>query len=776
MLQRIRYPVILLAMLLCLTEFVGYAQERPPWNTADMIRDRMFQAQANTLAAGWNHADVIAASISLIDEAQAQYRAEFQPEYGAFAPAADQAIQDAFAVARSAALAGDAPTLAAAAGRLQTAILWGSKEVALDAVARGEMARSAEWLRLREFRESTKVSTVDNPSAQAINDVQTGAITNDEAAAIIRDDLRDTYFFRLRTALAELAAATDKGFATRAADWAGRAEGYFALLREDFVLKQGRDVAADVAANLAILTEQAIASDWDGIAAMLPTIRDRLGNYQPIALDETTIADRGTLLYTFTDLIYIEYKDGVRNGEITIPIEYYEAQTFHEQAVAIFQELRATLAARDPAASERLTVIFAEIDRIMDDLGESTQVEALVAEALDLIETTLAIEPTAGDDASFTVITTLLDSVVAAAGEGRYADAERTRLEAYAVFEGGPEQRLANRRPLLSRELEGLFWEGIQSEPGLAVLIRQEASPDAIAAVVDAIKPRLAEADTLLAGGVSGLIAALNSLAIIVREGLEAVLIIGAIVGYLRTTGEPKKYAVRVYIGVAAAIGLSLATWWAANTVITITVANRELIEGVTSLIAVAVLFYVTNWLFHKVYVLDWLSFVRQNVGRAISSGSAFGLAALGFTVVYREGFETVLFYQALLFDADPLWVLGGFVLGLAIILVVAYAILHLGQRLPLKPFFTVTGLLLLVLAFSFTGSGIRELQEAGVVSVTLLPIVPENLLLMEILGIYPTVETTLAQGFFLAALVFTFALSFWRGQQARVPSETGSS
>jgi high-affinity iron transporter len=404
-------------------------------------------------------------------------------------------------------------------------------------------------------------------------------------------------------------------------------------------------------------------------------------------------------------------------------------------------------------------------------------VETLVAEALNLIETTLAIEPVAGGSgASFTVITTLLDGVVAAAEEGRYDEAERTRLEAYAVFEGGPEQRLANRMPILSRELEGLFWEGIQGEPGLAVLIRQEAPPADIAAVIDEIEPRLAEADIVLASGLTGIFAALNSLAIIVREGLEAVLIIGAIVGYLRTTGEPARYTTWVYGGVVAAIVLSLATWWAASTVLTITVANRELIEGVTSLIAVAVLFYVTNWLFHKVYVLDWLAFVKQNVGHAISTGSAFGLAALGFTVVYREGFETVLFYQALLFDADPLWVLGGFVVGVIIILGVAYAILHLGQRLPLKPFFTVTGVLLLLLAFSFTGSGIRELQEAGLVSVTLLPIVPENLLLMELFGMFPTVETTLAQLLFVVALAATFALSFWRGRLAQAPVDARSS
>lgn len=773
--------LVILGGLLHFAMSSSLAQEPTPWQAADTIRDHLFQAQADLLAAA-SADDPEAAYTAAAEEvaaAIAAHTTSLQPPLTAHAPEQATTVSMLLDDAHEAAIAGEGVRLAILRGEIWTEILHGSFLAAQRTLADGDTTAALAWLRLREFRESTKVSTVDNPSAKAITQLQEGSIDTDEAATIIADDLRDTYFFRLREALNEFEAAAERDYAIRAAEWAGLANGYFAILREDIVSKQGSDIATDLDTTLTTLTGQAIISDWAAVDNTLMTTSDLLNGYQPIALDEATIADRGTLLYTFTDLIYIEYKDGVRNGEITIPIEYYEAQTFHEQAVAIYQELRPTLETRDPTATARLNEIFSEIDVIMEGLGDTAQVESLVAEALNLIETTLAIEPAAGGDgASFTVITTLLDGVITAAEEGRYNEAERTRLEAYAVFEGGPEQRLANRMPILSRELEGLFWEGIDGEPGLAVLIRQEASSEQIAIVVEQITPRLAEADTVLASGLTGIFAALNSLAIIVREGLEAVLIVGAIVGYLRTTGEPKKYRTWVYGGVAGAILLSLVTWWAANTIITITVANRELIEGMTSLIAVAVLFYVTNWLFHKVYVLDWLTFIRQNVGHAISTGSAFGLAALGFTVVYREGFETVLFYQALLFDADPLWVLIGFGVGLVIIIGVAYAILHLGQRLPLKPFFTTTGALLLLLAFSFTGSGIRELQEAGVVSVTLLPIVPENLLLMEILGIFPTVETTLAQVLFVLALAATFTLSFWRGRLTKqtVQTETRSS
>ncbi|MEM7346951.1 MAG: FTR1 family protein, partial [Chloroflexota bacterium] len=400
-------------------------------------------------------------------------------------------------------------------------------------------------------------------------------------------------------------------------------------------------------------------------------------------------------------------------------------------------------------------------------------IQSRVEEALGLIEITLAVtQDAATAESSLIVINTLFDDVLTAVDEGRYEDAERSRLEAYAMFENGMEQRLANRAIVMSRELEGLFWEGSGGQKGLATLLREEASPAEIEENLSALRLKLDEAQSFLAAGLTGFLAAINSLAIIIREGLEAVLIIGAILGYMRATQAPPKYVRWVYIGVAAAILLSIATWWAAKTIITITVSSRELLEGVTSLIAVAVLFYVTNWLFHKVYVVDWLTFVKEQVNKALNTGSAFTLAALGFTVVYREGFETVLFYQALLFDAEVTPVLVGFIIGLVIIVIVAYFILQMSRRIPLKPFFTGTGILLLLLAFSLTGKGVRELQEAGVVTATLLSWIPENLILIELFGIFPTVETTVAQALLLTAIIITFAMSWWQGQRrAKTPA-----
>jgi high-affinity iron transporter len=750
------------------------AQPLPLWQAAEEIRATLFQAQNELYAAARTadpqpHYDAAARHITT---AAALYQEHLAP---GLAPEAAAALAADLETAAAAATAGDAPQLAAARGRFWGHLLHGSYLAVQAALAHEDATAAADWLRLREYRDATRVSVVEDAAAQALADWQAGQLTTAAAQTAVADDLRDATFFRLRAALDELDAAAAKRFSSRAAEWAGLAEGYFALLQTDIAGQLGADVAAALPDQFAALTAAAIAGEWTAVTAQTAAIEEILTGYQPVQLSPEAIAKRAQLFYLFTELVTVEYQNGVRDGAITIPIEYQEAITFRAQAAALFSELRPIIADRDAAAADRLAELLAAMDTTITSLGPPAEIEDMVAEALPLIESSLDVQPNANDPAAtFVVINTLLDELVAAVGRGDYAQAEQSRLEAYALFESGPESRLANRAPRLSRQLEGLFWEGSDGAPGLATLLAQEADEAEIGTAVAQIKTSLAEAESFLAAGLTGVLAALNSAAIIIREGLEAVLIIGAILGYMAAVPESRRYIKWVYAGVLAAIALSLLTWWASLHLITISVANRELIEGVTSLIAVAVLFYVTNWLFHKVYVVDWLQYVKEKVGHALSGGSAWLLVGLGFTVVYREGFETVLFYQALLFDADGTAVLSGFLVGAIIILAVAYAMLRLSKRLPLKPFFTVTGLLLMLLAFNFTGSGLRELQEAGVVSATWLAWMPENLLLMETLGIFPTLETSLAQLVFVAAIVITFSYSRWQGKSRQMVQSSG--
>ena len=754
-----RYIGIIL-IIFCGVLSLPQAQETPIWQAGDSIRSTLFDVQRLLFSVGRadNPAEVYAeAQIRLQDSLQV-YTSQLQPTASQYAPDANAAVLDAFSAADEALTAESPIAFASARGRIWTNLLWVSYDVVQHT---DDPAMAQAWLALREYRQATSVTLVDNPASRAL---QNADLSADEALVIVGNDLRDAYYFRLRDALTELESAVVDGYATRAAEWAGQSQGYFNILASDYAAKLGD--AESVISALRLLEAAIIAEDWEQSTIHLDEIRQLLSAYQPVELSPDLIAERGRLLYLFLDLIAVEYRDGVRDGEITIPIEYQEATTFLAQASSIYEELRPVIASTDAASAERLDVLLAEINMHMTNLDEFATVESAVNESLELIESSLAIQTQTDDiTATFTIVDTLLSEIIVAVADGRYTEAERARIEAYGLFESGPELRLANRAPVLSREIEGLFWEGSGGQEGLATLLTTEASVAEVTAAIEQVQIKLDEAQTFLGDTLTAPLAAVNSAIIIIREGLEAVLIIGAILAYMFKTGTNKRFIAWVFAGVAAAIALSILTWFAAQTFLTITPVQRELIEGVTSLIAVGVLFYVTNWLFHKVYVVDWMQYVREQADKALNNGHAFGLAMLGFMVVYREGLETVLFYQALLFDAEATPVLFGFIVGLCLILAIAYLILRLSKRIPLKPLFTATTILLLVLAFSFTGSGIRELQEAGAVSVTLLPWFPENLLLMELFGLFPTLETILAQVIFTVLIALTFMMSRWQSQ-----------
>lgn len=230
---------------------------------------------------------------------------------------------------------------------------------------------------------------------------------------------------------------------------------------------------------------------------------------------------------------------------------------------------------------------------------------------------------------------------------------------------------------------------------------------------------------------------------ILVREGFEAILVIGAITAYLNKSGNGSKTTV-VYYGSFLAILASLLTAIAINQIFNIGGANQEIMEGVTVLIAVVVLLSVCRWMISKADTKAWQSYIEGKVQHSVSGGNALSLGLAAFLAVYREGAEVVLFYQALLSDVgahiDAVWM--GFGAG-CVALAVIYGVIHYGSmKIPLKPFFLGTSIFMYCLAVSFAGSGVNKLQAGGVVGVTLIP----GMEAIDLLGIYPTWETLLPQ------------------------------
>lgn len=286
--------------------------------------------------------------------------------------------------------------------------------------------------------------------------------------------------------------------------------------------------------------------------------------------------------------------------------------------------------------------------------------------------------------------------------------------------------------------------------------IKQHADAGRITALLGGMSRDMFTADQFLAKGGHTWFAVVNSFVIVVREGLEAVLLIAALLTYLGAIGADARHRRQIFAGVATGLAATIATWFIASTLIPISGANRELIEGVTALLSVAVLLYVAHWLFQKTYIHDWKDYLRNRVGGAVTRGSAFAMAMLAFAAVYREGFETVLFYQALAFDSGMGAILMGFIPGAIVIIAFGFAIIRAGVKLPLKKVFAGTNAVLMYLAFVFIGKGLYNLQEAGLYSPHPLPL-PDHPALRQLLGFYPLVETLAAQAAFILLLMATY-------------------
>lgn len=235
-----------------------------------------------------------------------------------------------------------------------------------------------------------------------------------------------------------------------------------------------------------------------------------------------------------------------------------------------------------------------------------------------------------------------------------------------------------------------------------------------------------------------------QSLLILLREGVEALLVIAALIAYLRKAGAADK-VIYIWAGTGAALVASVITAWVLQGLIANSGAARETLEGMTMIVAAVLLSYVSVWLFARREMKQWQGFISDKMGDAVSSGSLWAIVSVAFFAVYREGAETILFYQALISDAEGAYdaIASGFGLALIGLLVIYVMIFQLSVRLPLKQFFTGTAGLLFALSVIFAGKATLELQVSGWMSNTWL----EGFPTISWLGVFPSVESLLTQG-----------------------------
>lgn len=354
-----------------------------------------------------------------------------------------------------------------------------------------------------------------------------------------------------------------------------------------------------------------------------------------------------------------------------------------------------------------------------------------------------------GDTAS-PVILALLDSALDFARSGKAAEAGDRAFDAYIAFE--PLETPARaKKPGLVATMEKHFadFKGAVRRSDIAAAKQsRDAIADGLPSVID-----------LTQSPSSGWEAFFQSFLIILREGFEAILVIGAVVAFLIKMGHRERLH-SIWVGIILGIVASLATAVVLKTLLGAMPASREIVEAATMLIAVVVLFSVSYWLISKVEAAKWQKFIRDKVTVALEHGGGKALALVAFLAVYREGAETALFYQALFNEGPNVGVplALGIVVGFGALSIIFTLFYRYGVKIPLRPFFTVTSLLLYYMAFVFMGKGIRELQEGNIMPITVIQGGPH----VEAMGIYPSVQTLTAQAILIVLLVFATVKTFW--------------
>ncbi len=749
------------------------AAAEPPWQAADAIRADLFEAQAQLLFAERTGDSVAAAEARLsgpLRRGLAEHAAAELREVEVSLRAAGRAAADL-----------DETALAAARGRIVSALRRGALAVAVAAARDGAAAEARSWMQIRDFRQTTRFTRPGVDGTAALQELAAKEISPREAVVQIEKDLLDTFQARLMTNLDEASQAAERGFDGRFAETAATVRGYWLAIAPEYAEQRDGEERRATNRDFELLAAAGAAADRAQFEAARKRVEADLEGFTAAPLTPEEQVNRASQLTRFNALVPKEYDKGTAEGQVTIPFEVQEAVAFMDGVEAAFSDLESVLLERDPAAVERIKTSFAELREDVDNAQQGVSVapqEELdaasdrVGEIFERISPEEWTEPS--DEADYELVDISLDQLEAAAGAGRYQEAEQARLAAYGFFEFGPELKLRAFDPQLALEIEGLIWYGASGQAGLADLIANHQPLNEIRETRVVLDEELANARALTGDGASTMTTITNSALIVFREGLEAILILAAITASM--VGPRARLRRPVQRGALLALPASVLMFVLALLLLDSLSQYGEKLEAVVGVVAIGVLLLVMNWFFHRVYWTEWIKGHRDRgkalTGAALATGAGAatvaGLYVLGFTSVFREGFETVLFLQALQLSSGTGVVLAGVSLGLVLTGIVGALTFALERKLPYKKMLVATGVLIALVLVVLVGNTARTMQGIGWLSIH--PIDVELPLWMGTwLGVYPTVETLVAQ---LLAFVFVigsyFAAEWMRKRELR--------
>lgn len=453
--------------------------------------------------------------------------------------------------------------------------------------------------------------------------------------------------------------------------------------------------------------------------------------------------------------------DGYKNSEMEMAIRQNRSAAI---SAAINQQFYDLIKLSEQP--EQINALGYQITTLLQDIEEQLPQLPTTRESQQSNQSTVENAQDAIQDQDWNQVTTEINQriqqAIQFAAQGKNQKAMLAVQDTYFdVFESsGMENKVGSRNSDLKLELEGYFTR-------LVSLMKANENSEKLQQQASALANKLSQTVEMLQGSgqQNDWSMFLYSLLIITREGLEALLIVAAIVAYLVKNHHQDKLPVirqSVYVAlVASVITAGLFQLLFANSG-----ASRELLEGFTMILAVIMLFMMSYWLLSKVEAQNWKRYLEGKLSLALTTGSLIGLWLTSFLAVYREGAETVLFYYALVGDATSavsyLYLLAGLAVGV-ILLTICYFIMRYSiVKLPLKPFFMFTGSFMYLMAFVFAGKSVLELIEGKLFQPTLLANIPE----ISWLGIYPYLETLVPQVILVVAAIFALIYMKYQNRQ----------
>ena len=513
-----------------------------------------------------------------------------------------------------------------------------------------------------------------------------------------------------------------------------------------------------------------LAVEWSKVGVAFTPIRKSVESALPSLLSDSEKIRRERLLLKLVMLVPREYAPGVRDGKVVVPLEYREAVAFTAQAQQLLGELAPLWLAQSDdkrdaleKAEKQLELAEATIARI----APADEVEAVMKETAGVLQNDLGISlarrGTTADIVDEVMLETrsLLNRSLAAALAGNWKEAEQSRLEAYTTYDPELEARLMPRDPQLATDIEHLLLDGLD-EPGVKVLLDRRAGQAELEVAYGRVSEGLNKATVLLKSGVSPSAAAINAASVVLREGLEGLLVIIAIFAGLRGKENARRRRL-FWVGVLGSVVVTALTWILSQTVMTSLRAHGETIAAITGLVAIGVLLLITNWLFQQVYWKQWITTLKAT---AVEGESVWALLTAGFAVGYREGLETVLFLQSLVLDAGGTPVAAGVAVGTVLLILLGILSLYVGMKLPYFKLLLVTAGLIGLVLVTFTGGTVRAMQTVGWLPVHKLTPTSWPIWTGNWLGLYNTWESVLGQLLAMTIVLGTWGVARWSAKR----------